>query len=111
MLRQAPIPTIWKYNSRYHITEHHVDANGSPPSLPPSMAVSTFISQEEAALSIEKMRTYGYRSYLDVSGSDDVKDIDERLKREYSPPIRSSKQGQKETKKEVKLCICTLVYV
>jgi hypothetical protein len=55
------------------------------------MVVSTFVSQEEEALGIEKMRTYKYRSYLDVPGSDDLKDIDERLKRERS--------------------ICTLVYV
>jgi hypothetical protein len=64
------------------------------------MAVSTFISQEEAALGIEKMRTYEYRSYLDVPGSDDVKDIDERLKREHSPPSAAQSKVRKKPKKK-----------
>ncbi|KAJ2936966.1 hypothetical protein H1R20_g153, partial [Candolleomyces eurysporus] len=97
----GPIPTIWKYNLRYHITEHHLDASGAPPSLPPSMVVSAFISQEEeAALGIEKTKTYEYRSYFDIPGSDDVRDIDERLKRERSASSAAQGKTRKKPKKK-----------
>jgi hypothetical protein len=79
--RTKIIPTIWKYNLETHICEHHIQPDGKYPSLPPSMVVSSHISQEEGQLlGVEEAKTLEYRTNFQMPGSD-VRHVEEGQKK------------------------------
>ena len=64
------------------------------PQLPPSMIVSSYITQqEEKAIGITAEHTWGYRDELGIPGSDDRVVMEEDLKRERSHSMAEGPSG------------------
>ena len=63
-------PTIWKYNTLYHLISEH-SSGSTPPSIPGQLLVQMFITKEkEKALGILEHNTVNWRKKNNIPDSD-----------------------------------------
>jgi hypothetical protein len=65
-------PTIWKYNTLYHLIIEH-SSGSTPPSIPEQLLVQIFITkEEEKALDISEHNTIDWRRQNNIPDSDGI---------------------------------------
>ena len=65
--------TFWKYNLLYHMTAHHLQADGSFPPFPRQLIVRSHITKaEEVALGIGAVQTSNWRDQYEWPQSDTI---------------------------------------
>src|ERR1700729_2302729 len=63
-------PTIWKYNTLYHLINEH-SSGSTPPSIPGQLLVQMFIiKEEEKALGISEHNTVDWRRQHNIPDTD-----------------------------------------